>query len=130
VRKVFKRIWRILGLFAVHKNVSKMRKVFKHIQTWRRCKETLGILSLYAKRHKSVYISVKNIQILTFFRFFLSTLYGKNLAKKHSHATFPLKHFLFFDSIFNAFFIQVNLRSLFWKAVLPTNRNSPFGANK
>ncbi len=35
-----------------------MRKEF--MRTWRRRKETLGALSLYAKRYKSVYIFVNN----------------------------------------------------------------------
>ena len=30
------------------------------MRTWRRRKETLGVLGEYAKRHKSVYISVNN----------------------------------------------------------------------
>jgi hypothetical protein len=30
------------------------------MRTWRRRKETLGVFSLYAKRYKSVYISVNN----------------------------------------------------------------------
>jgi hypothetical protein len=30
------------------------------MRTWRRRKENLGVFSLYAKRHKSVYISVNN----------------------------------------------------------------------
>jgi hypothetical protein len=35
-----------------------MRKEF--MRTWRKRKETLGALSLYAKRYKSVYIFVNN----------------------------------------------------------------------
>jgi hypothetical protein len=30
-------------------------------RTWRRRQETLGVLEEYAKRHKSVYISVNNM---------------------------------------------------------------------
>ena len=37
---------------------QKTRK--ESMRTWRRRKETLGVLGKYAKRHKSVYISVNN----------------------------------------------------------------------
>jgi hypothetical protein len=36
------------------------RKNLCVLRTWRRRKETLGIFSYYAKRHKSAYISVNN----------------------------------------------------------------------
>jgi hypothetical protein len=58
-----------LGLFAVHKIVSEYGESIQtysentwkeSMRTWRRRKETLGVFSLYAKRHKIVYISVNN----------------------------------------------------------------------
>ncbi len=56
-----------LGLFWYTKLSPKMRKVFEHknmwkesVHTWRRCKKRLGALGEYAKRHKSVYISINN----------------------------------------------------------------------
>jgi hypothetical protein len=61
------------------------------MHTWRRRKETLGVLGDYAKRHKNVYTSVNNNTNFKKIVFFLSTLYGMDWAEKSSHATVPLK---------------------------------------
>jgi hypothetical protein len=47
-----------VGLFAVHRIFSKYaERIYAYME---KTKETLGVFSLYAKRHKSAYISVNN----------------------------------------------------------------------
>jgi hypothetical protein len=61
--------------------------------TWRGRKETLGVIREYAKRHKSVYISVNNNKILNFLKIlFIYTIW--NGAKKPSHATVLLRRII------------------------------------
>jgi hypothetical protein len=61
------------------------------MRTWRRLKETLGVFPQYAKRHKSVYISVNNNMN---YKKILGSFYlhkmGWIKAKKTSQATVPL----------------------------------------
>jgi hypothetical protein len=58
--------------------------------TWRRRKETSGVLGKYSKRYKSVYISVNNKTNFIFLQILLCTPYGMDKANKSSPATVPL----------------------------------------
>jgi hypothetical protein len=56
------------------------RKEFMH--PWRRRKETLGVFSLYAKRYKSVYISVNNNTNLNLFKILSNYIIWDRLSQK------------------------------------------------
>jgi hypothetical protein len=56
------------------------RKEF--MRTWRRRKETLGIFSLYAKRYKSVYISVNNNTNLNLIKILSNYIIWDRLSQK------------------------------------------------
>ncbi len=56
----------------------------------RRCKETLGVLGEYAKRHKSVYISVNN-NIKFEQNLYSFHLHYMGWIKPKNYATVPLK---------------------------------------
>ncbi len=97
-RKVSKHIWRIcgkylciygengeLGLFAVNKSSPYMRKIFKHIRRIRgknlcvHGEDAKRLLAYSPNTPKDIKVCLSRliiIQILNFFRFFLSTLYG------------------------------------------------------
>ena len=89
-----------LGLFAVHKIVSECaesiqthsentRKEF--VRPWRRRKETLGVFSLYAKRYKSVYISVNNNTNLNLFKILSNYIIWNRLSQKTISRYCPFK---------------------------------------
>jgi len=52
------------------------------MRTWRRRKETLGVFSLYAKRYKSVYISVNNNTNLNLFEILSNYIIWERLSQK------------------------------------------------
>jgi hypothetical protein len=52
------------------------------MRPWRRRKETLGVFSLYAKRYKSVYISVNNNTNLNFFEILSNYIIWDRLSQK------------------------------------------------
>jgi hypothetical protein len=54
---------------------------------WRRRKETLGVFSLYAKRYKSVYISVNNTTNFNFFKILSNYVLHMGLIKPKNHLT-------------------------------------------
>ncbi len=60
------------------------------MRTWRRRKETLGVLGEYVKRHKSVYISVNNNMNFNFLKILFIYTIWNGLSQKPSHATVPL----------------------------------------
>jgi hypothetical protein len=87
-----------LGLFAKHKIASEFaeniemysEKMWKEsLHTWRRRKETLGVFSYYAKRHKTEYILVNNGLTGNFLNPYFRWV---GLSKKTLHATFPLSN--------------------------------------
>jgi hypothetical protein len=74
----------MLGCLRYTELSSNTRK--ESMRTWRRRKETLGVLGEHAKRHKSVYISVNNNMNLNFLKILSNyTIWDK----KPSHATVP-----------------------------------------
>ncbi len=112
-RKVSKRIRRLrrkylsvygeygnLGLFAVHKIVSECAESIsthsenawkEYMRTWRRRKETLGVFSLYAKRYKSLYISVNNNTNLNLFKILSNYIIWDRLSQKTISRYCPFK---------------------------------------
>ena len=66
-----------------------MRKEFMH--TWRRLKETLGVFYLYAKRYKSVYISVNNNTNLNLFKILSNYIIWDRLSQKTISRYCPFK---------------------------------------
>jgi hypothetical protein len=87
------------GYLVYKKSFPNTQKVFKHI--WRIRGKNLYLHGEDAKRllayspnmPKDIKLCISQliiIPILKFFRFFLSTLYGMDLAKRPSHAIVPL----------------------------------------
>ena len=66
-----------------------MRKEF--MRTWRRLKETLGVFYLYAKRYKSVYISVNNNTNLNLFKILSNYIIWNRLSQKTISRYCPFK---------------------------------------
>ena len=65
------------------------RKEF--MRPWRRRKETLGVFSLYAKRYKSVYISVNNNTNLNLFKILSNYIIWNRLSQKTISRYCPFK---------------------------------------
>jgi hypothetical protein len=61
------------------------------MRTWRRRKETLGLLGEYAKRHKSVYISVNNITNFILLKILFTYTIWNGLSQKTISPYGPLK---------------------------------------
>jgi hypothetical protein len=61
------------------------------MRPWRRRKETLGIFSLYAKRYKSVYISVNNNTNLNLFKILSNYIIWNRLSQKTISRYCPFK---------------------------------------
>jgi hypothetical protein len=64
------------------------------MRTWRRRKETLGVFSLYAKRYKSVYISVNNNTNLNLFKILSNYIIWDRLSQKTHLTLLSLSMFL------------------------------------
>jgi hypothetical protein len=62
------------------------------MRPWRRRKETLGVFSLYAKRYKSVYISVNNNTNLNFLKILSNYIIWDRLSQKTISRYCPFKH--------------------------------------
>jgi hypothetical protein len=61
------------------------------MRPWRRRKETLGIFSFYAKRYKSVYISVNNNTNLNLFKILSNYIIWDRLSQKTISRYCPFK---------------------------------------
>jgi hypothetical protein len=61
------------------------------MHTWRRRKENLGIFYLYAKRYKSVYISVNNNTNLNLFKILSNYIIWDRLSQKTISRYCPFK---------------------------------------
>jgi hypothetical protein len=61
------------------------------MRPWRRRKETLGVFSLYAKRYKSVYISVNNNTNLNLFKILSNYIIWNRLSQKTISRYCPFK---------------------------------------
>jgi hypothetical protein len=61
------------------------------MRPWRRHKETLGVFSLYAKRYKSVYISVNNNKNLIFLKILSNYIIWDRLSQKTISRYCPFK---------------------------------------
>ena len=59
--------------------------------TWRRLKDTLGVLSLYAERYKSVYIFVNNNTNLNLFKILSNYIIWDRLSQKTISRYCPFK---------------------------------------
>jgi hypothetical protein len=66
-----------------------MRKEF--MSSWRIRKETLGVFSLYAKRYKSVYISINNNTNLNLFNILSNYIIWDRLSQKTISRYCPFK---------------------------------------
>ncbi len=62
------------------------------MRTWRRRKDTLGIFSLYAKRYKSVNISINNNTNLNLFEILFNYILLDRLSQKTISRYCPFKH--------------------------------------
>jgi hypothetical protein len=78
--------FRVSLIFSVYlentRNVSKRLRIRK---------ETLGVLREYAKRHKSVYVSVNNNTNLDFLNILFIFTIWNGLGQKQTHAAVTLK---------------------------------------
>ena len=70
-------------------HLENARKEF--VRTLRRRKETLGVFSLYAKRYKSVYISVNNNTNLNLFKILSNYIIWDRLSQKTISRYCPFK---------------------------------------
>jgi hypothetical protein len=61
------------------------------MRPWRRRKETLGVFSLYAKRYKSVYISVNNNTNLNLIKILSNYIIWNRLSQKTISRYCPFK---------------------------------------
>jgi hypothetical protein len=59
------------------------------MRTWRRRKENLSVFSLYAKRYKSVYISVNNNTNLNLFKILSNYIIWDRLSQKTISCYYP-----------------------------------------
>jgi hypothetical protein len=91
-----------LGYLRYTKSSQNIRKVFKRIRRIRgknlcvHGEDTKRLLAYSPNTPKDIKICRSQliiIQILNFFTFFLSTIFGMDEAKKPSHATVPFKNF-------------------------------------
>jgi hypothetical protein len=65
------------------RKVTHLENTWKEfMRTWRRRKETLGVFSLYARRYKSVYISVNNNTNLNLFKILSDYFIWDRLSQK------------------------------------------------
>ncbi len=72
------------------------------MRTWRRRKQNLGVFSTYAKRYKSVYISVNNNTNLNLFKILSNYIIQDRLSQKTISRYCPFKHI---SSIFPHFLL-------------------------